>query len=186
MLSAGSSPFRGILYEQVKNGCFPFKILTGVSPERHNVYRIWYPMLNGGPYVLRPQLHNIYNQKLCIELIEIIVSYLSDQDLFHLAISKLFLPALLTMPKFFFAMGRYFGHTLCTHFNNKHNLFIKCAYIPYLFNNNLFYVAEDTQAIAYLKKYASNIDKGIPLEDITLYFTMIFNSYNSYLDLASK
>jgi hypothetical protein len=169
--------FRGITYETVKDGCLG---ITS-TPSRLKVYKIDFPMVKNGPYHLHLHLHNLFNCMLNCDVIEIIVSYLSDQDLLNLAISKLFLPALLSMPKFFNAINKYYMHTLCLFFHTKHNFYLKCVYIPTIFNNE-FYVSEDIQILENCKyQFTQRIyNFTIYLELVTLQFTMVFNSFNNY------
>lgn len=134
------------------------------------------PMLANGPYHLKPSLHHGFNKSLPIEIIEIIVNYLSVTDLWHLAISKLFLPALFLMPKFFHVMNKWFLHTLCHFFNNRSNMFLKCVYIPIVFDNN-FYIAVNTHTVSYMKY--CGIKKGYGLDVAVAPFTMIFNAFDT-------
>ena len=78
-------------------------------------------------------------KNLPVEIIEIIISYLNPtpRELFILALSKLFLPALVQFPNFIPKINNFFNHSLLTYFTTQKEL-IK-YFRPFLYNNQFFF-----------------------------------------------
>jgi hypothetical protein len=117
--------------------------------------------------VNNPDVHNYFNKNLPIEIIETIVSYLDHKSLLILAISRLFAPALFTLPSFFENINTYFLHSLCGHFTTNRNLI---SYFTPFIHYNQFYFAFATYIIDQdMKKF-----KKTDLRPFTDQFTTIF------------
>jgi len=77
-------------------------IILQASPQRFAFFKIQFNALQSGPTDQEiPLLHYQFNKNLPPEVIYLIASYLLSNDLINLAISKLFLPSLLTNKSFF-------------------------------------------------------------------------------------
>jgi len=77
--------------------------------ENNQFYELTWPALNEGPFIV-PNIHlyQYFNKNLPFDIIEIIISYLNFEEVFILALSKLFLPALFQIPTFFEILNNFF------------------------------------------------------------------------------
>ena len=127
------------------------------------------------------QFHATLNKKLPNEIILNITSYLSIHDIINLYISKMFLPALISMPFFFNKINNYFLHLFGVHFNSKINLFVKCVLSPVIYEQE-FYFAVDTYKLCFMSHvFFENNTINLMNASIT-YFTFIANSFHYYIN----
>lgn len=125
--------------------------------------------------------HTTLNKALPNEIIYIIVSYLSMQDLMHLCISKLFLPCLINSPWFFDKINAYFTHLLASAYSDSNNLFIICALLPTIINNT-FYFSVDHSKLPYFKKIfgKNHIFDLYKIEHVLKIWPILFQPYSTF------
>jgi len=113
--------------------------------ENNQFYELTWPALNEGPFIV-PNIHlyQYFNKNLPFDIIEIIISYLNFEEVFILALSKLFLPALFQIPRFFKKLNNFFLHTLCAYFTSQKTLY---TYFTPIIYDNKFYFAFATYII---------------------------------------
>jgi len=105
------------------------------------------------------------------------VSYLEPRTLINLALSKMFTPALFTIPLFFRHVNFYFLHTLCGHFTTNKNL--TPYFKPFIYDNQ-FYFAFSTYIID--QNVSSFVKTDLTL--LTLQFTSIFDNNSNIANLS--
>lgn len=130
----------------------------------------------------RKELHNEFNKNLPLEIIEKIVTFLNERDLWNLAISKLFVPALFSLPYFYKTIQEYFIHYLCSYFTSKKNMYITCTFYPVIDNSYLYLSFNELPEIIRKRLFHPFLDLGW----LTSGFEMLFSSYSLYRPLQWK
>lgn len=158
-----------------------FFFLQEPSLPQFKFFKIQFDALQCGPNTLKnTQLCLQFNKNLPPEIIHIIMSYLPPNDLLNLAISKLFLPALLSNEIFFRTLKTYFVHVICQHFKNHPKNF---SILPVIFENHC-YLAINTFRMQNFRAKCTNLMFGFRL--ILERFSMIFESYQYYKLIWTK
>ena len=156
-------------------------IILQASPQRFAFFKIQFDALQSGPTDQEiPLLHYQFNKNLPPEIIDHIASYLLPHDLINLAISKLFLPSLLTNKSFFCTLNIYFLHILCQYFKIHSQNF---SILPIVFNKQC-YLSIDVYRAQKFKLKTDNLLFGFQL--ILKKFSMLFQSFVTYQKFYAK
>ena len=99
----------------------------------------WDQLENEEPYITDSITYCYLTKNLPLEVIELIISYLNPtpREFFILALSKLFLPALMLIPDFLPKIHTFFLHSLLTYFTTENNL--NWYFKPFIYENQFFF-----------------------------------------------
>jgi len=90
-------------------------------------------------------------EKLPVELVTLILEFLSDQDIFNLCMSKIFFRQIKTQPWFYNLIRIHLHHLLIHYDFNSSLLFHQGILVPVVFNTDIFFAVDVRKAYYLLK-----------------------------------
>ncbi len=101
--------------------------------------------------------------------------------MFHLCISKLFLPCFVNSPWFFDKIKIYFTHLLASAYAESNNLFMICTVFPAIVQNT-FYFSIDHSKLPYFKSIfgSDHVFNLYKLDHVLKTWTILFQPYSTF------